>query len=53
MTHVTSRLDEVMYVLGDNDLTVKRLVINPNEKTFLLRAVRGGKPYMTLEIKKW
>lgn len=53
MTHVTSRLDEVMCVCRDNGLTVKKVVINPNGKTFMLRAVRGGKPYMTLEIKKW
>lgn len=53
MTHVTSRLDEVMCACRDNGLTVKKVVINPNGKTFMLRAVRGGKPYMALEIKKW
>lgn len=53
MTHVTSRLDEVVCTCRDNGLTVKKLVINPNGKTFMLRAVRGGKPYMALEIKEY
>ncbi|MCH5155292.1 MAG: methyltransferase [Clostridiales bacterium] len=53
MTHVTSRLDEVMCACRDNGFTVKKVVINPNGKTFMLRAVRGGKPYMTLEIKEY
>lgn len=53
MTHVTSRLDEVICACRDNGLTVKKLVVNPNGKTFMVRAVRGGKPYMELEIKEY
>lgn len=53
MTHVTSRLDEVMCACRDNGLTVKKLVINPNGKTFMLRAVRGGKQGMTLTVKEY
>lgn len=53
MTHVTSRLDEVICCCRDNGLTVKELVINPNGKTFMLRAVRGGRQGMTLEIKEY
>lgn len=53
MVHISSRLDEVVCACRDNGLTVKNLIINPNGKTFMLRAVRGGKPYMALEIKEY
>lgn len=53
MTHVTSRLDEVIYTCRDNGMAVKKLVINPNGKTFMIKAVRGGRPYMALEIKEY
>lgn len=53
MVHISSRLDEVVCACRDNGLTVKKLVINPNGKTFMVRAVRGGKPYMALEIKEY
>lgn len=53
MTHVTSRLDEVILACRDNGLTVKKLVIDPNGKTFMIKAVRGGKPQLTLEIKEY
>ena len=51
MTHVTSRLDEVICACRDNGLTVKKLVVNPNGKTFMIRAVRGGKQGMTLKVE--
>lgn len=53
LTHVTTRLDEVICACRDVGLTVKQLVINPNGKTFMLRAVRGAKPHVTLEIKEY
>lgn len=52
MTHISSRLDEVVCACRDSGLTVKELVINPNGKTFMLRAVRGGKQGMTLTVKE-
>lgn len=51
MTHVTSRLDEVICACRDNGLAVKKLVVNPNGKTSMVRAVRGGKQGMILKVE--
>lgn len=53
MVHISSRLDEVLCECNRNGLAPKELVINPNGKTFMLRAVRGGKQGMTLKIKEF
>lgn len=53
MVHISSRLDEVMCECNRNRLAVKELIINPNGKTFMVRAVRGGKQGMTLKIKEY
>ncbi|MCH5162781.1 MAG: methyltransferase [Clostridiales bacterium] len=51
VVHTSSRLDEVMRTLGDNGLTPKALTVNRNGKTFLLRAVKGGKPGLTVDTE--
>lgn len=53
VVHISSRLDEVMCACRDNGLTVKKLVINPNGKTFMLRAVRGGKQGLSVTVKEY
>lgn len=53
MVYISSRLDEVLTECSRNGLTPKQLIVNPNCKTFMIKAVRGGKPYMELEIKEY
>ncbi|MDE6293377.1 MAG: methyltransferase [Clostridiales bacterium] len=53
MVHISSRLDEVLFECNRNGLAVKELIVNPNGKTFMLRAVRGGKQGMSLQIKEY
>ena len=50
IVHTTSRLDEVICACRDNGLTPKELILNRNCKTFMLRAVRGGKQGLTVSI---
>ncbi|MBD5132508.1 MAG: methyltransferase [Clostridiales bacterium] len=50
MVHTATRMDEVLSVYREYGLTPKELVINKNCKTFLLRAVRGGKDGLTVNI---
>ncbi len=51
LVHTASRLDEIMRTLGDNGLTPKSLTVNRNGKTFLLRAVKGGKAGLTVDTE--
>lgn len=51
--HITKRMDEVLGLCADNGLTPKDLVVAPNGKTFLLRAVRGGKQGMNVSVKEF
>lgn len=51
IVHTASRLDEIMRTLGDNGLTPKSLTVNRNGKTFLLRAVKGGKAGLTVSTE--
>lgn len=53
MSHITNRLDEVIYACNESGLTVKRLVINKNLKTFLLRAVLGAKQHLDVQVKEY
>lgn len=50
IVHTSTRLDEIMATLRARSLMPKELVINGNGKTFLLRAVRGGKAGMTVRV---
>ncbi len=50
LVHTSSRLDEILCLCRDGGLMPKELVINGNGKTFMLRAVRGGKPGMTVRV---
>lgn len=51
VTHVTSRLDEVICECNALGLAVKEVVIRKNCKTFMLRAVFGGKQGVTVRIE--
>lgn len=53
MVHISARLDEVLIECNRNGLAPKELIVNPNGKTFMLRAVRGGKQGMTLKIEEY
>lgn len=53
MVHISSRLDEVLIECNRNGLAPKELIVNPNGKTFMLRAVRGGKQGMTVTVKEF
>lgn len=50
LVYTATRLDEMFALCRENGLTPKELVVNPNGKTFLLRAVRGGKLGMTVRV---
>ena len=50
IVHTATRLDEIMVTLRAHSLMPKELVINGSGKTFLLRAVRGGKAGMTVSM---
>lgn len=52
MVYISSRLDEVLIECDRNGLAPKELIVNPNGKTFMLRAVRGGKRGMTVKVKE-
>ncbi|MDE6029075.1 MAG: methyltransferase [Clostridiales bacterium] len=51
MVHVSSRLDEVIVECDRHGLTPKELIVNPNGKTFMIKAVRGGKQGMTVKVE--
>ncbi|MCH5166086.1 MAG: methyltransferase [Clostridiales bacterium] len=53
LVHTSSRLDEVLSACRSGGLTPKNLVVNKNCKTFMLRAVRGGKDGLTLTVKEF
>ncbi|MDE7405778.1 MAG: methyltransferase [Clostridiales bacterium] len=53
IVHISSRLDEVLIECNRNGLSPKELIVNPNGKTFMLRAVRGGKQGMTVKVKEF
>lgn len=53
MVHISSRLDEVLIECNRNGLAPKELIVNPNGKTFMLRAVRGGRQGMTVKVKEY
>ncbi|MDE6201438.1 MAG: methyltransferase [Clostridiales bacterium] len=53
MVHISSRLDEVLMECSRNGLAPKELIVNPNGKTFMLRAVRGGKQGMTVKVEEF
>lgn len=48
--HTATRLDEVICAVANAGLTPKTLAVNANGKTFMLRAVLGGKRGMTVKI---
>lgn len=50
IVHTCARLDEIVCVCRKHGLTPKNLKINTNGKTFLLRAVKGGKDGLTVEV---
>ncbi len=52
MVHISARLDEVLIECNRNGLAPKELIVNPNGKTFMLRAVRGGKQGMTVKVEE-
>lgn len=51
MLHISSRLDEALAGCRAMSLTPKTLIVNPNGKTFMLRAVKCGRSGMTLKVK--
>ena len=51
--HTASRLDEILCLCRENGLIPKELTVNANGKTFLLRAVRGGRPGMKVDVKEF
>ncbi len=51
VVHTASRLDEVLGTCSGSGLMPKELVINANGKTFLLRAVKGGRQGMTVRTE--
>lgn len=53
MVHISSRLDEVLCACSAAGLAPKELIINPNGKTFMLRAVRGGKQGISLTVNEF
>lgn len=53
MVHISSRLDEVIIECNRNGLAPKELIVNPNGKTFMVCAVRGGKHGMTMTVKEF
>ncbi|MDE7107011.1 MAG: methyltransferase [Clostridiales bacterium] len=52
MVHISSRLDEVIVECNRNGLAPKELIVNPNGKTFMIKAVRGGKQGMTVKVEE-
>ena len=53
LVHTSSRLDEVLCTCREHGLAPKNLIVNENGKTFLLRAVKGGKAGMTVAVRKF
>lgn len=53
MVHISARMDEVIVECNRNGLAPKELIVNPNGKTFMVRAVRGGKQGMTVKVKEY
>ena len=53
LVHTSSRLDEVLSACRSGGLTPKNLTVNGNGKTFLLRAVKGGKDGLTVTVKEF
>lgn len=50
MVHTASRLDEVLTVCREHGLTPKDLEIDKNCKTFMLKAIRGGKNGLNIRL---
>lgn len=53
LVHTASRLDEILSVCRNERLTPKELYINPNGKTFMLRAVLGGNDGLNVSVKEF
>ena len=53
LVHTSSRLDEVLCTCREHGLAPKNLKINENGKTFLLRAVKGGRAGMVVSVGKF
>lgn len=53
LVYTSTRMDEVFCACARYGLTPKEITVNPNGKTFLLRAVRGGKQGMTVSVKEY
>ena len=52
LVYTSTRLDEAVTECRDAGFAVKNITVLGGGKTFLLRAVRGGKPGMTLNIRR-
>lgn len=53
LVYTCSRLDEALCACAAHGLTPKQLTVNTNGKTFLLRAVKGGKQGLTVGTRKF
>lgn len=53
LVHITERLDEVLYKCREKKLTPKKLTVNANSKTFMLRCVLLGRSGMTVSTEKF
>ena len=53
VVHTSSRLDEVLSACRERGLMPKNMTINESGKTFLVRAVNGGKAGMTVVVMKF
>ncbi len=53
LVYTASRLDEAVCACHKHGLTPKHMTVNANGKTFLLRAVRGGKQGMTVSTEEF
>ncbi|MDE6401093.1 MAG: methyltransferase [Clostridiales bacterium] len=53
LVHTATRLDEALCACRDHGITPKHLVVNANGKTFMLRAVRGGKQGMIVSTEEF
>lgn len=51
--HTAARLDEVLCVCREFGLTPKKLTVNRNGKTFLLKCVKGGKSGLAVKTEEF
>lgn len=51
--HTAARLDELLAECNAHRLAPKNIVVNPNGKTFLCRAVKGGRQGLAVEVKEF